>query len=120
VIRKERPIGVRESRSDGAKHAGKAKSIVRNFLPRVSSAAAAAALFILSMVHLTPKCADDSPLFPLHFALVLLLRAFPLSRLFGNLFFYPCGREELPCFLSPLIIVIHSCRPFSSSDTTGF
>lgn len=61
-----------------------AKSIVRNFPPSRSSPAA---LFILSTVHLTLKCADDSSLFPPHFALALLLRAFPLSRLLDNLFF---------------------------------
>lgn len=52
-------------------------------------------LFILSTVHLTLKCADDFPLFPAHFALAFLLRAFSLSRLFGNLFFFlpPGGRR---------------------------
>lgn len=43
------------------------------------------------------------------------------SRLFGNLFFSSlCGGEEVPRFLSPLIIVILLRRPFSSSCITGF
>jgi len=91
--KKERYEGNRKKRyriweheeGDGAKHT--AKSIVRNFLPCVPSTTATG-LFILPTVHLTLKCADDFPLFPAHFALALLLRAFSLSRLFGNLFFF--------------------------------
>lgn len=56
------------------------------FLPPFARSARRGPLFILSTVHLTLKCADDSSPFPPRFA--LLLRAFPLPRLFGNLFFF--------------------------------
>lgn len=76
-----------------------------------SSPTAAAVLFILSTVHLTLKCADDSPLFPPHFALALLLRAFPLSRLFGNLFFYPRDRGDF----AALFVTVNHRYPFPST-----
>lgn len=77
---------------DGARHAEGKKYRSKFSLPRVPPRQQP--LFILSTVHLTLKCADDFPLFPAHFALALLLRAFSLSRLFGNLFFsLPGGRR---------------------------
>lgn len=114
--RKERYKEKQRWRCEGNNSAGCLQKI-RNFPPFRVSPVAAAVLFILSTVHLTLECADDSPLFSAHFALALLLRAFSLPRLFGNLlFFSPRSRDKLLCFLSRkllLIIVILSRRPFS-------
>lgn len=92
-IRRKTGVGRHEGgRRETVRDTRRAKSIARNF-PSLAHHRQRP-LFILSTVHLTLKCADDFPLFPAHFALALLLRAFSLSRLFGNLFFsLPGGRR---------------------------
>lgn len=119
-IRRKAGQGDSREEDETVRDTRRAKSIARNF-PSLAHHRQRP-LFILSTVHLTLKCADDFPLFPAHFALALLLRAFSLSRLFGNLFFsLPGGRRGA----AALFVTVNHRYPSASTfflviHTTGF
>lgn len=114
------PRGMRGSDATTCEARG-GKKYRSKFYPSRVPPAVATALFILSTVHLTLKCAPTILLHSRPISRSHSPVAFSPSRLLAYLviYFFP-SREELPRFLSPLIIVILPRRPFSSSYTTGF